>query len=336
MRERYVLGVDVGGTKIDICKADGNGDCADIRRYESNFSAGRDVVLQSILDAIDRYFHDVCAGAGLPLCIGLGLKDCVDSRTGVWLTCPAIPGFSSTPITQIVEERFQVPVVADNDVRVAVLAEKAYGEGGKYSDFIYFNIGTGISAGIIADGRLINGGSNYAGEIGHMSVNSAGSKCPYCGQNGCLEEIAGGGAIIQAAKEGLITHPYSELARLESQGQLYSRTIFQAADNGDELAGKIAQDVYRAVLVATLALVHIFNPQAVIFGGGVMSDGWILNKLKQEVPVHLLQSTAEGLQKLALSPIGSDHVGVFGAAVLGWEYISGRGAGGRLGGESVG
>ena len=192
-----------------------------------------------------------------------------------------------------------------------------FGAGKLYRDFLYINVGTGLSMGAVVDGRLLRGASNYSGEAGHITVESDGEPCSFCGKRGCLENIASGGAIITLAEQLIRERPDSLLAEIyREKKKINSRDLFFAADRGDETAAALAQRVLSALTVATADLINVFNPEAVVFGGGVMSDGWLIERLKREIPGRIIKTDWEALKEITLSPLGSDQVGVLGAIVL--------------------
>lgn len=314
--EGYVLGVDLGGTKVAVCASDFEdvGSVSkSVMRVPSNVTGGPDELVASLFSAIDAYVSERRGGVP-PRAIGFGLKDAVDNRRGIWLKCPSSEGFRPLPLARLVRERYGVPAFLDNDVHAATLAEQRYGAGRRYRDFLYLNVGTGIAVGAVIDGRLMRGASNYAGEIGHISVETEGEPCTFCGLPGCLENVASGQGIDEIARRALGTHPSSALAEaLARHGHVRSSDVFAAADAGDELARSIADRVTRALAIACADAVNLFNPEAIIFGGGVMSDGWLLARLRELVPRMAIATSAEALRELALSELGSDHVGVLGA-----------------------
>ncbi len=322
MTKPSVLGVDLGGTKIAVCRMTRDGERSEVLRSPSQIRAPKNELIENLLSAVENYLNN-CGGEP-PLCIGYGLKDYVDNEKGIWMASPSTPDFTPVPLAALTMERFGIPAVLDNDVHVATLAEQYYGQGRTYKNFVYLNVGTGIAMGAVNEGRLMRGAINYAGEIGHMSVETEGEVCGFCGQNGCLEEIAGGGAIISYARRELGNWPGSTLCGLEASGSLHSAAIFREADNGDPFAVHIARRTLRAMLVACSAIVNIFNPEAIIFGGGVMADGWLIRHIREELPQRAIHTSLSALKELSLSALGSDHVGVMGAAALGWEYMDRR------------
>lgn len=314
--KEYYLGVDLGGTKIAVCGSNYLDDKDGILRFPSGFSIKSSDIVEKLIDSVDIYIKEKEHGL-LPKAIGFGLKDSVNFSEGIWNSCPSPNGFIQVAFRKMLANRFGVPVYIDNDVHAGTLAEMKYGSGTSYKNFIYINIGTGIAVGAVIDGKLLRGASNYAGEAGHFSVDANGEYCDFCGQRGCIENIAGGKAIIRQAEKAIAENPHSLLAKSYSEkGVVYSGDVFSAADGGDEAAILISQRVLRGIEILSCGLINMFNPEAVIYGGGVMSDGWLFSRLEKTVPKMIIPTTAAALREFSLSKLGSDHVGVIGAIAL--------------------
>ena len=314
--KEYYLGVDLGGTKIAVCGSNYIDDKDGIMRFPSGFSVKSADVVKRLINSVDVYIGEKENGV-LPKAIGFGLKDSVDFSEGIWNTCPSPDGFKKVAFGKLISDRYGVPVLVDNDVHAGTLAEMKYGTGIAYRNFLYINIGTGIAAGAVIEGKLMRGACNYAGEAGHFSVDPDGEYCDFCGQHGCIENIAGGKAIIRQAKKAIGGYPHSMLARIYSEkGAIYSSDVFSAADAGDEQAVIIAQRVLTGVEMLSCGLINMFNPEAVIYGGGVMSDGWLFSRLEKSVPKKIIPTNAAAIREFSLSRLGADHVGVLGAIAL--------------------
>lgn len=318
-KRNYVLCVDLGGTKTYIAKGREHGEIEDIRRFTIDFS-DQATVLRQLFESIDLYLRENCSGFHPARSIGIGLKGYADRSLGVWQSCTTIPKFSPVNITRMTYEKYGIPTVIDNDVRAATLAELYYGAGKHYKDFIYYNIGTGIAIGIVSDSKLIRGSTFYAGELGHLITEPDGDH--YQDGNGvCLEEIASGAAILQQVKLGLAEYPKSGLWPIYESGTLTSRKVFTLAEQGDELAGKITRRVLKSIQISVVAITDILNPEAIIFGGGVVSDGFLLPKIKEYVYKYSLRPSAQALKDIRLSSLGADRVGILGADAIGWEDL---------------
>src|SRR5690606_25023122 len=140
------------------------------------------------------------------------------------------------------------------------LAEMRYGVGREERDFVYLNLGTGTSAGLVSEGRLIRGARNRAGEVGHMS-------CPLgepircgCGRDNCVEWFASGGGMLRFARQQFAQYPDSELMALDRRGELFSKTIFESADRGDPLGRVVADMVLGGTVSMFQDIINVMDP----------------------------------------------------------------------------
>ena len=303
----YVLGVDVGGTKILIGLMDGQHNLIEPRSFPTG-TANQQAVIASISDAIEIYIANL---AQKPAAIGLGLAGYVNAAAGIWEDAMNLRIEDPVPICDMFSKLFDIPVFADNDVRTATMAEIQMGAGQRTKDFIYINIGTGIAAGMVCGGHLIRGVSNYAGELGHMVSGTWERGCK-CGRKGCLEPMASGGGIIQAAKEGLKHYPNSSLKGFN----IHAGIVYKEAEKGDELARMIAEDAIRALEESVVNLVNLLNPSLIVFGGGALEQGLIFSRVKRYVYENSLPAAAQALEDICLSVLNPAEVGVMGACIL--------------------
>lgn len=313
MSEPVVLGVDVGATKILIGAVSQMGKVVDSRRSQINGDT-QATTLRSIENSIEDFLQDWSGPR--PLAIGMGLVGQIDPKTGTWLAAMNLPIKSPVPLGKQLCDRFGIPVALDNDVHAATLAEMRWGMGTKSKDFIYLNVGTGISAGLVFNGRLLRGAENYAGEFGHMVVQPDGPLCP-CGRRGCVEPIASGGGLLARVRELREDFPDSTLCTQAEP--LTAHSIFTAADAGDLSAIKISNDAIQALSTALTNLVNLLNPEWIVYGGGTLSDGWLMERVRVNVesqPLLLIRKSLKGILPSRLNP---SQVGLLGAASLAWN-----------------
>jgi glucokinase len=315
MSEPIVIGVDVGATKILAGTVTAAGEILTSRRSPMN-SESRESTLRSIETAIEDLMSEW--DGPRPLAIGVGLVGQVDPQAGIWLEAMNLPIKSPVPLGGQIGDRHGIPVALDNDVHAATLAEMRWGIGKESRDFIYVNVGTGISAGLVFDGQLLRGVKNYAGELGHMVVLPDGPLCP-CGRRGCVEPIASGGGILTRFQELRADFPDSMLHA--QRGSLTAQSIFQAADAGDPLAVKLSNDAVLALSIALTNLVNLLNPEWIVYGGGTLSDGWLIERVGLNVESQPLLMTRRALKGILTSRLNPEQVGLLGAACLAWELI---------------
>lgn len=313
MSEPVVIGVDVGATKILTGAVTREGKVIASRRSRMDRDT-QAATLQSIEAAISDFVNEW--EGSRPLGIGVGLVGQIDPPAGLWLEAMNLPIKSPVPLGKQLSERFGLSIALDNDVHAAALAEMRWGIGTGSADFIYLNVGTGISAGLVLDGRLVRGTQNYAGEFGHMAVQPEGPLCP-CGRRGCVEPIASGGGMLARVQEQLIHFPDSILHR--QADILTTHSIFAAADGGDALAIKISGDAVQALSIALVNLVNLLNPEWIVYGGGTLSDGWLIERVRASVETQPLLMTRRSLKGILPSRLKPDVVGLLGAACLAWD-----------------
>lgn len=310
MTEPVYIGVDVGATKILVGAVTQTGEILASRRFKMQHDS-QAATLKSIHDSLEGFLRDW--DGPRPRAIGIGLVGQIDPQTGDWLEAMNLPIKSPVPLAQQVKDRCGLPVAMDNDVHAATLAELRWGSGTESQDFIYLNIGTGVSAGLVFGGELVRGSKNYAGELGHMVVQPDGPICP-CGRRGCLEPIVSGGGLLARVKEELSN--FSESTLTAWGDTLTTHQIFTAADEGDPLASKLSNEAIEALSVALTNLVNLLNPEWIVYGGGTLSDGWLIDRVRGNVETQPLAMIRKSLKGIVPSRLNPDQVGLLGAACL--------------------
>jgi glucokinase-like ROK family protein len=183
-----------------------------------------------------------------------------------------MPGWDRYPIRETLEKSWNRPVALTNDAEAGALGEWAFGAGRGERDLAYIKVGTGIGAGLLLDGKIYRGATGSAGEIGHLTMIENGPLCN-CGNNGCLEALAGGQAIARQAHEAV---EHGERTVLSSMGRLEKLTaqdVASAAQRGDLVAQRIVSEAGSHLGIALAGLVNLFNPSMVVVGGGIAQIG---------------------------------------------------------------
>jgi len=215
---------------------------------------------------IDRILSK--AGDKSVLGIGVALNGLVDSREGVSLFSPHYR-WRDVPLMAILKERYDLPIVIDNDVRMMAVAEKEYGAAKGNSSFIMLNIGEGIGAGIVIEDKIFHGGSYSAGEIGHLKVNEEGKRFCSCGKKGCLEaEISTENIMAKVKGEMESENIRSYLTEIRDR-DLNFEDICEGANNGDYYCIKIIEYIGENLAKALGSVVNIINPELLVINGEV-------------------------------------------------------------------
>jgi glucokinase len=315
--QSYVLGIDVGGTKILTGLVARDGSILHCKHYPMN-RTNQETTLASIRNAIDDYMKS-STGLPHPIAAGIGIVGKTDPVKGVWVSAVNLPVTKPVCLAEQIHKQYGLPASLDNDVHAAALAELFLGAGHEHNDFVYLNVGTGIAAGIISSGRLVRGSTNCAGEIGHMIVQPGGSLCK-CGQHGCLEPLASGGDITAYVRSVLDDYPSSVLNKMNNEGKLTVTGIFNAADSSDKLASEIADRVVWSLGNAVINLMTLLDPELVVMGGGLFNGMWLYNRLCSYVQ-DKGGYFAKSADSLVLSKLNPDFVGLLGASCIAWQKI---------------
>jgi glucokinase len=325
METSWTIGVDLGGTKLDVGIVDSSGKIVDHVLIKTKAKEGAKAIIQDILNAIkelceknvkkkstqdnqDNKFKSI-------LSVGLGIAGQIEKKTGKVLFAPNLD-WHDVPLQKELEEALKLPVYVTNDVRAAAWGEWLYGAGQGSNDILCLFVGTGIGGGIVSGGRMLIGFSNTAGEVGHMTLDINGPKCT-CGNYGCFEALAGGWAIARRAKEAVAKNSNAGKHLLSLVNgkieDLSAKDLFQMAHSGDFLAMSIVNEVAVDLVAGIAGLVNAFNPQLVILGGGVIK-GYpeFIEAIREGVPKRALKSAVASLQIVETTL--QANAGVIGAA----------------------
>jgi glucokinase len=308
--EKY-LGVNFSGreVKLGIVQPDG---AISGTRYQKVGELANDAAAGLLINTIDEYLQN--HEGPRPKAIGLGLVGVFD-RNKRWLS--SINANITTPvdIRSALQSRFGLPAEADNDVYATTLAIKHFDIGRITDHFIVFHVGTGVAAGIVCDGRIVRGVGNFGGEIGHMCVDSMGEPCR-CGHHGCLENIVCSHRIIEQAEELIPLYPNSPLGALKETGALSLDALFESAQIGDELAGRVVRRAVQALGTALVNLVNLLSPEHIVFSGEVVNNPYIFERVRKYMFDYCMVSSLNTLLGYSISNLRENGRDIYGAASL--------------------
>jgi glucokinase len=325
-RDVFTIGIDIGGTKMDTALIDSAGNI--IYDHYRLHNPAKDPE-QTITDLIDS-IKICCQKTGKPAsAIGICIAGQIDNKSGVVHQSPNLPAWHDVPLRFKVEAAFNIPVTVNNDVRVITWGEWKHGAGKGVDDLVCVFVGTGVGGGVVSNSRLLEGCTNTAGELGHMTVVAGGRKCR-CRNEGCLEAYAGGWAIAERAwaiaeraQDAVRANPSGGQALIAMAGdisQISAITVSQAYKNGDPLAQRLIKDTSRYLAAGLVSIVNAFNPCLIILGGSVISGlPDIVTIVEKRVQEHALQTPLKGL-RITTGALGN-KAGVIGAAALARDTI---------------
>ena len=271
----HVVGVDFGATHLSVLVADISARILEEVELGINIQDGPEACLAEA----NRQVRKAVANAGLELkdilAVGLGVPGPIVSEAGMVVSPPLMPGWDRYPIRDTLEKKWGCPVSVNNDAELGALGEWAFGAGRGEHNLAYIKVGTGIGAGLLLEGQIYRGVTGSAGEIGHLTMDENGPMCT-CGNQGCLEAIAGGRAIAQQGQEAARKGVRTQLSRLTPVENITARDVASAARKGDLASQQILARAGAHIGIAIAGLVNLFNPGMVIIGGGVAQTGDIL------------------------------------------------------------
>jgi glucokinase-like ROK family protein len=311
-----LLVAELGGTSISVGITDLAGHLLDQHEEPADINDGPEKLLGLVEDLFDQMLADHAPAGPSVWGIGIGVLGPVNAATGRPVALPHMPGWADYPVRDRLAARYDVPVWVENEINLMALGEFRAGLGRGERDIAFIKIGSGIGAGLISAGRLHRGAHGAAGEIGHIAVVDDESVLCWCGNTGCLAELAGGRALARlggvAADSG--HSPY--LAALRSGGhQIDARDVAAAAAAGDPAGVELLTRAGQYIGQAAATLVNNFNPALILIGGGVAAAGdMLLAAIRRTVYRRSLPLSTRDL-RIAFSPL-SDTAGLVGAAFM--------------------
>lgn len=293
------LGLDVGGTKIAGIAIGADG--AVLGAVRSPTGWGGDAVVAGVLQAVAALRAQLPEEHSLQS-VGVGIPGLVDAARGYVLHAVNL-GVEALDVSGPVSRAVGVGCFVENDVKAAALGAASLRADARPMG--YLNLGTGVAAGIVMQGRIWRGARGTAGEVGHLVVDPLGRICG-CGQRGCIETLCGGGALTRAWGRG---------------GEFPVTDILDAADAGDAAASALRDDLIRGTAAAVRALVLTADVETVVIGGGLSAladriEPSIRARLRDEATVSPFLRSLQLDERIEMLPADSP-VAAIGAALLG-------------------
>lgn len=316
-----VIGVDVGGTTIAAGAIGPTGSI--ILKQSSPSPAGNeDLMVKAVLDMIASSIMGARAEGFEVLGVGIGVAAFILRSEGTILESPNI-NWRDVPLERLARDATGLPAFLDNDGNAAAAGEHFRGACNGVDDFVYLTLGTGVGGGIFIGGRLYRGARGMAAELGHMTVDPNGPTCG-CGRRGCLEAMASGTALerqaatLAAGDSRSLLHDLSGGDPTVITGEMVS----EAATLGDEAALEAFRRIAFHLALGIVNLLHAFDPQVVVLGGGMARSGqFLMDAVRREVAEHGVPALVKDAQ-IVLSELGAD-AGLIGAGAIAWEGIGG-------------
>ena len=302
-------GIDIGGTKCAVIVGDENGIVQKIKFPTTDV----DDTIKNIIQAVEKL--------GANQAIGISCGGPLDSKRGVIMSPPNLPGWDNIEIVKMLEEKFNVPVGIENDANACAMAEWKFGAGRGCDNMVFMTFGTGLGAGLILNGKLYSGTNDMAGEVGHVRLSDFGP-VGY-GKAGSFEGFCSGAGIAELgrtfAKEqlamGKTTGYCKSYAELDS---VNAKTIADAADAGDEIAIKVYETCAYKLGFGVSILIDILNPERIVIGSIFTRSENLLREKMEEVIKKEALSHAAAVCKVVPAQLG-EAIGDFAALAVASE-----------------
>lgn len=317
---KKLIGIDLGGTTTKFAFIDTKGNILTKWRIPTNIAEHGSHIVPDMIKSISDQMRKDDYNAADFYGIGMGTPGAVNREKGTVVGAYNLNWDIVQPVGATISANLNLPILIDNDANSAALGEYWKGAGDKAKDVVFITLGTGVGGGVIANGKLVHGINNGAGEVGHITVVPNGYQCT-CGKRGCLEQYASATGVVHIAKD--MAKKFTGHSRIkeliDGDEELSSKMVFFLADNGDILANQI---VDRVCSYLGLALSHIgntLNSENIIIGGGVSNAG---NTLLQPTTRYFQENAFPSVRdstRLKLAQLGND-AGVIGAASLALQF----------------
>ena len=282
---KQYLAIDIGGTSVKLGIVDEEG-CVLAKAEQSVcFDYYETPILTTVLSASEQFLKEQDVRPQSLAGIGVSATGQIDTHTGTVVgTCGSLPNYIGSPIKAELEAKFGLPVTVANDANCMTLGEVWVGGAKGYTDVIGVTLGTGVGGGILTGGRLLEGARGLGGELGHYRTHALDGVPCTCGAKGCWERYAATTALVRAAQE-------------KNPAWTDGRAIFAAAEAGNPEVLALLDAWTDEIAQGLAGMVHIFNPQLILIGGGVSAQQKLLiAPIAAKVKASVMPAFAEGLE----------------------------------------
>lgn len=299
------IGVDLGGTNIRAALVGQEGIVGDILRAPTGKSGDPDGVIGIIGDMIAQLVENAKSTDMGIRGVGIGVPGSVDPEKGTVLFAPNLQ-WRDINLAGLLGARCKLPIKIDNDVNMAAIGEYGLGSARNSSYALIMTLGTGIGGAFLENGVLLRGKANNACEIGHMVLKVDGPPCG-CGRKGCFETLASATALLNRA---------SQLHKEKNFDSV--KEIFDFAKEGDEKALFLVEEMTDWLALGLANLLHIFNPDTVVIGGGVALAGdFLFQRIRAKTLAQTMPASSDEVR--ILPALLGDNAGILGSALVASE-----------------
>ncbi|MDZ4199511.1 MAG: ROK family protein [Kiritimatiellia bacterium] len=319
----YLLGLDLGGTKTSVSLGDETGSIRCSRRIPTRPAEGPGVWLERARALMDETLAEAGVTPGQLGAAGLSVPGPMSVSRGMLLAPPNMIGWRDVPVLDPVARHLSCPVFIQNDANAVALAEARFGACRGAAHLVYLTMSTGIGAGVICNGKLVQGASDLGGEIGHHVLDSQGPVCP-CGQRGCFEVYCGGLNVAHRIRERLAAGSVSEMLALAEgdPARIDFRTLVAARRMGDALAVEFWTEFIERLAQGVGTAIMLYNPEALLLGTLAIALGpELLDPLRLALPRYCWSLSLKACRRIESSTLGpqAGDIGALAVALEGLE-----------------
>jgi glucokinase len=318
MKDKYAVGIDVGGTTTKFGVVTSEGEIIEQDRIPSN---EHDVVEEFIDDLYEKLMPMIERSGGVKNFIGIGMgAPNGNIYTGTIEYAPNLKWKGIIPIANLMHKKFKLKTKLTNDANAAAMGEMMYGACKNMKHFITITLGTGVGSGIVIDGRIVVGHDGFAGELGHTIIRPGGRIHKSTGMRGTLESYASATGVRETAIELLTTHPEEpSLLRNYSINELTSESVYECALQGDNIANNIFEFTGQILGESLANFIMFSSPSAIVLFGGLTKAGnLLLNPTRKHMEANLLPIFKNKVE-LIFSQLKESDAAILGASALVWD-----------------
>ena len=321
MQEKYIVSVDMGGTKILASVLNSKKGIIARQKKPTDINSGTKVYVKDIAELINKVVSISKLKKENIVAVCLGVPGSVNPQTGIIGFAPNL-GIKNYKMKSELEKLIPYPVLLENDVNLGVLGIKNYGAGKKSVNMLAVFVGTGIGGGVIINGKIYRGFNFVAGEIGHMLVQKNGPKCG-CGKKGCFEALA--------SRTAIVNHIISDVKKLKkksvlsdlikSNQRIKSGSLKNAIDKKDKVVMQRITEACEVIGDVLGSVCNLMNFDMIVLGGGVIEalGDFMMPIIKEEFHNHVFDAAEKGV-KIVSSKLGDDAA-IYGGLALAEEFL---------------
>jgi len=309
--EKYIIGVDLGGTKITTAISDLDGQILSKTTIATLSSEGEKKVVERIIETIESVLKESKISKDKVLTIGVGSPGIINPKEGKIMMAANLP-FEDYCLVEPIKAYFNIPCYLENDANAAALGEFTFGTGRGKKNFIYVTVSTGVGGAAIIDGKLYHGNTSNAFEVGHMILDPRSEIKCNCGLYGDVEALCSGTAIAKRAANAV---KQGKETLLSDVLDISTKDVHEAYLKKDAVAIEILHEAFDYMGIAVANLITIFDPEMVVIGGGVSSVGSLFfDRVKASAKKSCLDFIFDPVEIMP-SSLGQE-TGVFGALAI--------------------